>query len=76
MNLFNPFADQVRAFSDEELLAAYEATDGQPDNAAAATLLAETLAEERATDEKLTMIAESRINAAADKGIEADTHAA
>jgi len=41
MNVFNPFADQVRAFSDEELLAAYEATDGQPDNAAAATLLAE-----------------------------------
>jgi len=42
----------------------------------AATLLAETLAEERATDEKLTMIAESRINAAADKGVDADMHTA
>jgi ferritin-like metal-binding protein YciE len=42
----------------------------------AATLLAETLAEERATDEKLTMIAEGRINAAADKGVEAGMHVA
>jgi ferritin-like metal-binding protein YciE len=37
-----------------------------------ATILAQTLAEERATDEKLTTIAEGRINAAADRTINAD----
>lgn len=41
MSILNPFADQVRAFSDEDLLRAYENTNAQPDNPEAETLLAE-----------------------------------
>ncbi len=41
MSLLNPFSDQVRAYSDEDLLAAYERTTGEPDNSEAETLLAE-----------------------------------
>jgi len=41
MSILNPFADQVRAFSDEEVVAAYERTNGEPDNKEAEMLLAE-----------------------------------
>lgn len=41
MSMLNPFADQVRAFSDDDLLAAYERTTGEPGNPEAETLLAE-----------------------------------
>lgn len=35
------FADQVRAFSDADLFAAYQRTDGEPGNPEADALLAE-----------------------------------
>lgn len=41
MSLLNPFADQAAAFNDEELLRAYQQTDGEPGDDVADTLLAE-----------------------------------
>lgn len=41
MNLFNPFADQVRAFSKVYLVAAYRRAKAGVDEAEAKTLLAE-----------------------------------
>lgn len=41
MSLLNAFADQVRALPDEDLLAAYERTSGEPGKPEADMLLAE-----------------------------------
>ncbi len=41
MSIFNTFADQIRAFSDADLLAAYERITGEPGNPEADALLAE-----------------------------------
>lgn len=41
MSILDPFADQVRAFSDEDLLASYERTDRKPGTPEVDTLLAE-----------------------------------
>lgn len=41
MTLIDHFADQVRAFTDHELLAAYEKTGGVPGDTTADALLAE-----------------------------------